>query len=330
MQGQAKLSAAARFFAVFVCVSAALAVFVLPAHAQISGLGFSLVATPKSPAPYDSVTVSLNDYSVDSLGADVRWYYNDVELADRKNERTITVQVGALGSKAVVRATLVRSSAPTLSASVTLVPAAIDIVLESRSYVPLFYRGRALPSPSSQVRAVAIVNTGSDTSSASYTYTWSEGGSVLFGGPLKGKSVVELTMPRYGGGPLSVEVHDGNGTLVGESSVPLVANEPELRFYEESPLRGLSERELLSPYVLVGNEVTVYGEPYYLDAGVSAAETDFSWTIDGRKVSSDPDAQNGISLQKTGGAGGASIDLTVVTKARVPQYLKRAFELVFN
>ena len=135
-------------------------------HAQ-SFLGqtdpVQLIPNPEFPTPKSQITISLNDYSVETTGANITWYVNNIEDASFRNERSISITTGALGEKTTVRVVLTRSNAPALSSSITIVPTVVDIVLEANTYVPNFYKGRALPSTESRVRAIAVVHDNSTT-----------------------------------------------------------------------------------------------------------------------------------------------------------------------
>ena len=297
---------------------------------QTGSSGLNLVAVPQFPTPHGTVEVSINDYSIDTIGADIEWFVNGSELRDMRNERSIFLEAGALGEKTTVRAVLTRNNAPTLSKTIELVPSQVDLILEADTYVPSFYQGRALPSRESKVRVIAVVHDAGKTPDTAYTYRWSEGAKVLLGGPVKGKNVLDLTMSRYRDTSLSVEVLNNEGVTVGKRSLTLKSEEPEIHFYEHSPLRGLVEKEVQSPLPLIGEEITVYGEPFFMNTEISSAAADFVWKINGARSSAAIEDPNAITLRHMGGAGEAEIHLSIMTKGRVPQLASKAFSLFFE
>jgi hypothetical protein len=315
------------FFAVF-----SILFFTTPAvHAQtLPGQGLGLLATPEFPTPHSPVEVSLNDYSIDTAGADVSWYVNGVEKVDSRNERTIQVLAGDLGKKTSVRVVLTRSGVAGLSATTSFVPTQVDLILEANTYVPDFYRGRALPSPESSARAIALVHDGTTAPLTAYTYKWSEDGEVLFGGPVKGKSSIDITVSRFKGKTLTVDVSNGDGVAVGRQTLYLEATQPQILFYEHCPLRGLLEKAIVGPLPFIGEEISVYGEPFFLHTNVADSEVDFSWEIDGTPTNVTSESPNAITLRQVGGGGGAEIGLRIVTKKRIPQVIEKAFEVFFE
>ena len=228
-----------------------------PLHAQTipgQSTGLTLIADPSYPAPHTETIISIDDYSINTVGSTISWFINNVEQTKNKNERSIKVTTGNLGKNTTVRVALSRAGSPVLTTSLSLTPSQVDIILESTTYVPRFYKGRALPTRDSMMRATAVVHDGTATPDSSYVYQWSLDSTVLMGGQTKGKRTIDIQMPHYDDLDLFVEVYKPTGELIGRGAVLLLAVEPELHFYESSPLRGLSERELFSPFSLIGEE----------------------------------------------------------------------------
>lgn len=299
-----------------------------PLHAQTAGL--TLIAEPAFPSPHTETTITLDDYSLDTIGSSITWYVDGVEQEAYRNERTLKMTTGALGKKSVVRAVLSRPNALTLSTSRTIIPTQVDIILEANTYTPQFYSGRALPTRDSLMRAIAVVNDGGVASDSSYVYAWSMDSSALSGGTLKGKNVLDLEMPHYDDKVLSVEVFNADGDALGQGGVLLTAVEPELHFYEHNPLRGLSERAASSPLQLLNEETTIYGEPYFIDARMRETEATFSWSIDTEPVAPDENIPNALTLRHIGGKGSSMIDFDIVTRKNFPQFVRRTLQVIFE
>lgn len=297
----------------------------LGVNAQSLG-GISLSSIPKYPEPHETVTVSLNQYGVNTFGATIRWYLDDVEQVDYRNERSMTFVAGDIGERSTVGVLVTQGNGITITDEKVFVPVLVDLVLEADTYVPYFYKGRALPSAEADIRVITLVHDSSGVTT--YTYKWSLAGSVLFGGPVRGKSVAELKMPQFDNKRLSVEVSDSSGNMIAENSIVLRNEDPKLLFYEENPLRGLVERAVSGRLSLLGEETTVFGEPYYLNTSELGTHTEFEWSVSGRSVPSGA-SPNEVTLRKTGNGGSAQIALEVVADGLLPQFVKRSFELLF-
>ncbi len=303
--------------------------FITPGTADAQSLELTNSAgiriTPEFPEPGAKVEASIDAYSLDTTGARITWNLDGVLIPGTDDARSVEVFAGKLGEKKLLSARIepVQGAPFTLRRYIT--PTAVDIVVEASTYVPSFYRGRALPSADSEVRVIAIPQLGDNTSPKTLTYQWEQNGNILFGGPVRGKQSITVSTPRYIGGYLSVSIFDGEGNRVARRDISLTAVPPELHFYEENPLRGLSELAIRNNLSLIGDETTVHGEPYFFN--MKGGET-YSWEINGAPGSATIDPHI-ITLRKTGGGGTANIGLEVMNDLGIPEFLRGGFSINF-
>lgn len=300
------------------------------AQGLVGGLNTSLGVSPRFPSPYGHVDVTLNSYALDTTGASIVWYVDGIRLSESDNERSISFIAGPLGKKQTIKALITQQSGYQTSVSESITPTAVDLILESDTYVHPFYPGRSLPSENSKVRAIAIVNTGLADDPATFTYDWKLNNSSLLGGPVKGKRVADFEMPRYLGGRVTVEVYNAVGKLIGSAQASLNPTSPILLFYEDNPLRGMGQKALGKEFTLLGDETTVRAIPYFMDTNLSPQETSFSWRLNGVPVDGDfqPDR---ITLRKTGVGGGvARVELELILKRAIPQFVTDSFVVNFR
>jgi hypothetical protein len=310
-----------------------LCVFVLPTentHAQLSeGQPIGLSVEPQYPSPHSSVIISLEAYSMDTTGATIRWYIDKVEQVSARNERGIEVQTKALGQKQVVTAEITLPNNFTFNVTRDIIPSEVDIILESSAYTPAFYKGRALPGGNSIVRVIAIPHTTSNSPANAFTYEWKQGETVLFGGPVKGKYTADVLMSRYDDDYITVRVTNSTGAIVGGKAILLKPVEPELHFYEENPLRGLSSRAITDSLYLIGEETTIHAEPFYMATDLSRRTINFEWQINGGEATPGEDSHT-ITLRRTNeGGGSVRIDVTALTTTAIPQYVQRGMSIIF-
>ena len=303
-------------------------------HAQsfgMGGSGLSLVLKPEFPKPHGTIEVSVDDYSIDTLGSTITWYVDGEELSGSKNERAITLDAKGLGEKSEVSVLITNPKMPAFSATQTIIPVTIDTILEADTYVPTFYRGRALPSREATVRAIAVVHDDTDVPDTRYTYKWTLNDSVLYGGPVTGKNVAEFTLPHYDGARLTVDVFNKDSVHVGKQSFLLKPADPEMHFYENSTLRGLGQKEIGSSYALTKDEVSIFAEPYFMNTNtITQSFADVSWKINGEEAGADTQVPNAITLKRVGEAGDALIECSIVTKSHIPQYVTSSFQAFFQ
>lgn len=302
------------------------------AHAQV-GAGSAptaeLVVEPDFPEPESSVTVSLSAYSMNTTAANITWTVDGVAVAGSQNARSITLQTGKIGKKTTVTAAVRLPGGTQFTVRKDIVPSSVDIIIESSTYVPSFYRGRALPSSESAVRVIAVPILGTAVNPSDLTYRWEYGGSVLLDGPVKGKQSVTVLVSSYSGGYIQVTVFDKNGWAVASRAISLEETPPELHFYEENPLRGLSQLALTDSFSLIGDETVIHGEPYFMNTNLGSRSVTFNWKIDGSSTLTNNADPHTITLRRTGGSGKAEIGLRALTTTKIPQYVDGGFMINF-
>lgn len=305
----------------------------LGAFGQLAGglnVSITLTTSPQSPEPYSAIEVSLNAYSINTTGATIEWYIDDVLQTEDTDRRSITVTTGGLGEELRVRAAISPLNGQAAEASLTIVPTRIDVIIEADTNVPNFYEGRALPSPDAPIRIIAIPHDGSGASPAAYTYKWELNNKVFFGGAVNSRYAIETTMPTFKNALLSVTVFDDTGSVVGKKNMRLSGVEPELLFYEENALRGLTQRTIMDAYTLTGDEVTVRAEPYYVNRESDAEANVYEWRVDGNIVNNTGDDPHNLTLRKTGGAGNASVSFREANTKDLFQYARGSFTIFFE
>lgn len=302
-------------------------------HAQFSGAtqgSVELLTNPLFPKPYSVTEVTLNDAGVDTLGSEIRWYVNNVEFPEYKNERVAQVRVGALGKETIVKVVLTKKNSFSSQSSVlTIIPRSLDVIIESESYVPLFYAGKALPSSDTRLRIVAILNDAPGLNTRGYSYKWTLNDEVLLGGAVRDKNTLDIDMPHYDGNEFTVEVFDTRGVRIASESFIISGYDPELHFYENSVLRGLIQKTLTSPHYLIGDETTIFGEPYFINAATKDTIS-FEWELGNILVPQSVSNKNSITVAKEGGEGQSLLELKATTDKKFPKRVADMLQLIFE
>ncbi|QQG38025.1 MAG: hypothetical protein HYS26_00515 [Candidatus Kaiserbacteria bacterium] len=298
-------------FAVFLYAGSAHAQIVLPNAFDVADLSLSL--SPQYPAPRESVRITAYSTLLDLDAAEVVWYVDGAERA--RNTTSITVQAGKLGSETQIE--IVASDGGASASAMAFVrPTEIDLLWESDSYVPPFFRGRALPSAGTQVRLQAIARLarpdGSLVPSADTIYTWKRNDTVLksVSGRGKARAVID-SPPLFGVDQISVEARSTDGTLIARKVLRLPSVEPILALYREHPLFGVLYHEALGTQTnLAETQTTFVAVPYFADAAAAGESSlDYAWKVNGQQIPVDPKLRNKITIDASNSSGLARIDL---------------------
>lgn len=299
--------------------------------AQIADLSqdMTIKTAPAFPGANTETTISLDAYTLDTSGASIKWYVDGQEETDARNDRSFKLTTKNIGDSTTVRIVLVLRAGQTLSKSITIKPTRVDTVIEANTIVPAFYQGRALPSVGSKVRIIATPYTGNDISPEGFTYTWKHDNKVLFGGPIKGGYIAEIEMGLGREQIITVDVSNSLGQTIARKSIVVPLTKPEVLFYEESPLRGASKRAISDPYILVGDEITVRAEPFYMAKDIFEQDHLIEWEINNRKVNNPSSDEQYLSLQRDMSNGNTKIGFHIRNLNQLLQGIKSDFTIQF-
>lgn len=144
-------------------------------HSQEVSPSLYLSTQPANPSPGQMVTITANSDELNLSQVPVVWKANDKTLPGRG--QSISVTAPEAGNTGVITATITGSGFSSITATTILRPAMIDLVWEATdSYVPPFYKGKALPITNSSIQIIGIP---SINAPKSMMYTWSKDGTIL-------------------------------------------------------------------------------------------------------------------------------------------------------
>lgn len=291
-------------------------------HAQsiLSGAASNLALsmTPEYPAPGNIVRLSAASPHIDLEQADIAWYVNGTITAQGPAKKVIDIPAGSLGSETDVVAVASASDGTSASGEVFIRPVEVDLLWESDSYVPPFYRGRALPSPGTTIRAWAIARiknpNGVFAPERDIVYTWRRNGSIVQ--PMSGRGRSSATFPApplFGADSLTVNAATADGAFEGSASVRIAATEPSLALFEDHPLFGVLYNDALaSSESRSDSEATFRAVPFFAQAGnPTDPRLIYAWSVNGKNLPADSASPDEITIGTNGASGLAQIALAL-------------------
>jgi hypothetical protein len=289
----------------------------------------SLVLKPRYPEPNEQVTITINDYSINTHGSSIQWFVDGVLEPSVSNQRSITFTSGDIGKSNTILARTTLPNGTKLDASTTIQPTRVDMLVEAETLTPTFYKGRPIPSSGSLVRVTAVPFLGEQKSPASYSYLWKVGDTVQTGGSQYGKNYTTFTSKFEKNVFVSVDVIDSTGNVVSSESIYVPISDPELYFYEINPLRGMAEQAMQSPFIFIGDEVQVRAEPYFISTNLLSQNPYQQWKLNGQTVSNPSTDPQEITLRKEGDSGSFSLEFHIRNLQQLLQGVKKTVTLTF-
>jgi hypothetical protein len=198
--------------------------------------------SPDYPGPNKKVSISLSLFTDDLNSATIVWYLNDQKVLEGVGETKYSFKMGQAGKSTKVDIKIKLLSGVSFSKTFTLNPASVDLVWEANSYVPPFYKGKALFSYQSSFKIVATPNfirNGKLIPAEKLVYEWSNNNSAYQNQSGYGKNVLILNGSVLGREEeIDLLVTDPNSNLVANGFINLRPTEPEIVFYQNDPYYG--------------------------------------------------------------------------------------------
>jgi hypothetical protein len=293
-----------------------------------------LIVTPENPKPNTLVTVEVATSETDLNQATIEWL-NDGRLSESGlGKITHTVRTGPAGSAIRITAVVRPSDGSVHEESITLRPATLDLIWESQSTVPPFYKGKALYTQLNQVKVIAmpelIDSNGDQISSNDIKFTWMKGSEVLGDFSGFGRNTLTLVGPVLRP-PLDISatVESRDGVYSAEGTIEIDVFDPTVLVYENSPLYGvLFNTAIAQNFSLTSQEVSFEAYPYFFGQ-TNRNKLTYQWSVNG--TVSEGFKSSYLTLRNVSGqAGSGSIALDVTDGDKLVYGANTEFGITFG
>lgn len=195
-----------------------------------------------------------------------------------------------------------------------IVPTNITLVWEADSYVPPFYKGKALMPDGGDARIVAILPPGIDKGS-NIRYTWRVDGTVDGNASGYGRDVYQLRSDMFGGQSfVVVEVHNGD-SLIGSGALRIPLAKPQVLVYADAPLGGVLFN-VENPR-LGGEELSIETYPAFFSTQQRDARgLSYKWRVNGSTVTN-PLGNTGRLSVRSESTGATTISVSVINSNNI-------------
>jgi len=317
----------------FVLILMLLATPVSSAMAQGSNMSLSVV--PDSPAPYEDVSLSLSSY-VDNLDTVlITWSVDGRTVLSGIGKKSFSLKAGAAASETKVLAKIFLPSG-TVESRVTIRPSVMVLLWQANdSYIPPFYKGKAMPIIGSEIKIVAIPEIrqgGVLVSPKNMTYAWEKDYNNEQEASGYGKSSFIFTNDYLDGsnnvGVVAATVDQKSSS---RSNIDIGTIEPKILFYKNDGRTGTKwEQALSDPYKIEKEEVLV-AEPYFISPkDIRNPRLVFNWFINNSIIKIDSQRRNVIPLQVQEGVSGTSkLRLEIENKDKIFQTAAKEINVEF-
>ncbi len=240
---------------------------------------------PEAPSPGEEVTISLESFLYNLDTQNITWYINSKQV--KEGIGATTLQVTAPGEGASAEVSAQAGNLPIVS--VTLHPIFIDLLWEAQTITPPWYKGRALPTDGSYIKAVAKLNPNNNVPKP-LQFKWYKGTKLIKQSAQADANILITKAPQtYRSYILSVDVSDAKGNLLGRAGSNIQLTNPELILYRNNPLLGVLYNTALQASSILDiqeSEPSFTAVPFYLTLP-SEEQLKYTWNIPGVKYTRD-------------------------------------------
>jgi hypothetical protein len=276
----------------------------------------AVTVRPDLPEEYEDVAIRVESFSTDLDRSTITWFEDGVKKASGVGRKTFSFKTKGQGELTTIRI-LAETPDGAVEETLRFRPAAVDLIWEAVSYVPPFYRGKALSAWGSRVRVSAMPALRAETGlldPETLIYEWKLNSVVQGSVSGAGRQVFYFENDSLvrGGADVEVEVSSPGGSLRALRRITITPIAPTLVLYEDHPLYGfMFHRAARGSYALPSEEVTLAAVPYHFSVNDAGSDTlDYEWRLNGSPILPTGSRANVLTLRQVAEGGGeASLSL---------------------
>jgi len=267
--------------------------------------------TPSNPAPNEDTTITLSSYANNLDSVLIQWSVDGKNVSSGIGQKSFSLTAPASGSQAVV---LARISLPDgeLEKRIIIRPSVMVLLSQANdSYVPPFYKGKALPTADSEIKVVAMPEIKINSTlvdAKNLTYAWKKDYTNDVGGSGYGKSFFIYTNDYLeDSNNISVTASTVNQNFSSEASINIGVTKSKINFYKNDSTFGtLWDMALVDTHKIQGPE-TVVAIPYFISPKeIQNPRLVWNWFINDNIVNINGLKKNMLPLQVQSGISGTS------------------------
>ena len=289
--------------------------------------------TPEYPAPGDMVDIKIEDFGNNSNNSFIEWSSENIILLSGVGENTLrSFQLNSDGLPEIVSIFIRRDDGSATRKDFKIIPSEIDIIYETYTYTPPFYKGKSDVSSESLVKIIAIPHvlssSGNRIPTEDLNYRWRINDDVMTDYTGRGFNKVYYEIPFTEDSiEVTVEIESPAGEFKTTEVIVLSVNQPEVLIYQDHPTLGtVYSNELKNSVLLENEEITFRAAPFFFN---KRSLLSFNWKMNSENVTEF--LSNIITLRNEGGVGGeTNISLEVNNREKRLQKASKFFDIIFN
>ena len=254
---------------------------------------FAIIATPSSPSPGQQVTITTQTTSFDPQRTHYTWTVDGEPRPDLSGlgKNSFVFTAARVGSSKHISVQAEPLNDPVVTAALTVYITDVAMTWTANTYIPKWYKGKALPIPNAMVRVAAIptfIIEGVTIPADKLIYTWENNGERVLKGV--GKQILEFKEPEqsWDAPTIVLTIEDIERRVQKEARTMIVGRSVQAVIYQSFPLGGVEFRRGTSAFLPVSpGIIDVQIEPFFFDTR-SRHDLSYEWSVQGNMVPGSP------------------------------------------
>lgn len=267
-----------------------IAVFIgSPVYAQVRNTDIVLTISPSHPSPNEKAVATLSSYVVDLDKTYISWQINTRDVASGVGKKEISFTMEDVGIQTNITANIETADGQNLLKNISILSSNIDLLWESTdSYVPPFYRGKALGPKEGYFKVVAIPSVivkGEKINVKNLSYSWKRNGNGQINSSGWGKNYLSFKNSFLDDeNEVEVRVTDIYKNEVGKEILVVPTQKPKIVFYKKNS--SIDSLNSLQNNIKINTDgIVLRAVPYFFSTKVdNFDDLLFRWFSEGKEV----------------------------------------------
>jgi hypothetical protein len=302
-----------KFLLLYLTIFVVILGIALPFKARAASSSSILVnMVPENPAPNEKVNITLNSYAANLDSVLISWFVNGKNTSSGIGKKSFSLNAPSAGGETKITATI---SLPdgAIDTNIIIRPSAMTLLWQAQdSYVPPFYKGKAMPSAESSVKIVAMPEIKSGSSLVdprNMTYSWKKDYTNNVDGSGYGKNAFTFINDYLDdSNNVSVVASTTDQKYSSQANINVPTFQPKILFYKNDLNMGtLWEQALLDGHRIYGDEI-IEASPYFISPGdIRIPLLNWTWSINDFQIDTTGNRKNLLPVKVQSGLSGTSI-----------------------
>ncbi len=280
----------------------------------VSPSSINIDLAPTSPSAGENTRITLSSYGSNLDTVSISWFVNGKAISSDIGMKSFSVNAPQNGGETIVRAVITLPDG-NIEKSVVIRPSALTLLWQATdSYVPPFYRGKAMPTIDSEVKVIALPEVkiaGKEISPKNLIYDWKKNYTNEAGASGYGKNFFSFVNDYLENlDTVSVTAYTTDGKYSSTANLNITASSPQISFYRNDPLLGtIWEMALKDGHTIQeGEGEIIVAEPYFIaPKAIWSPSLVWSWYINGELTNNVfTYRKNWMPIKVEGGISGTS------------------------